>query len=101
MRPAENACLRCGRGHHGELEDAKVPLENYEKLVEGIRVWEVRLTFRSTRGLLAPSLTQAQASHSAALRLAPDPWETPLVLADHYANQDFDAFGKGRGREKA
>ena len=33
----------------GRLEDAKVPSENYEKLVEWIRVREVRLTSRSTR----------------------------------------------------
>ena len=34
----------------GRLEDAKVPLENYEKLVEWIVDREVRLTSRSTRG---------------------------------------------------
>ena len=34
----------------GRLEDGKVPLDNYEKLVEWIRAREVRLTSRSTRG---------------------------------------------------
>ena len=121
----------------GRLDDAKIPFENYEKLVEWIRAREGRLNSRSTLGsssrdpnamvyavgegpsqyeihmLEASSASPDSGSGSSQRSASPwtsqvgaqdpwqgaeDPWETPQGLADTYANQDIDAFGKGKGK---